>query len=324
MRLRRSDPSKPGYTRRRRGTGFVYLDPHGRRLDGDDKQRCRDLVIPPAWTDVWICPDPAGHLQAVGTDDAGRRQYLYHPQWRARRDRHKFRHVREVASALPRLRRKVSADLRTGESDRSRVLALAVRLLDLGLFRVGSDIYATGDDPSYGVATMTVGHVAVNGDRIDFRYPAKGGIERQISLTDAVAARTITALCSGRDPDERLLAWHDVDGWHDVHSSDVNTYLCEASGVHMSAKDLRTWHATVLAAAILACQQPPTSPTAAKRTVSTMVKDVAVELGNTPAVARASYIDPAVIEHFIRGETIPGVRHRGAAAERAVLDLLTD
>jgi len=179
MRLRRSDPTGPGYTRRRRGRGFSYLDEHGRALSAAEVRRCRALVIPPAWRDVWICPDPAGHIQAMGTDAAGRRQYRYHPQWRQRRDRHKFAHVRDVAAALPRLRRRVRVDLADRRLSRQRVLALAVRLIDLGLFRVGGDEYAGGDGGTYGVATLTASHVSCNGHVVRFRYPAKGGIPRE-------------------------------------------------------------------------------------------------------------------------------------------------
>jgi DNA topoisomerase IB len=326
MRLRRSDLSAPGYARRRRGSGFTYVDTGGRPLPAAEVERCKALVIPPAWRQVWISPDPAGHIQAVGVDAAGRKQYLYHQQWRARRDRRKFGHVRQVAGALPRLRRRIGADLGGSEPTRERVLALAARLLDRGLFRAGGDAYAMGEDPTFGVATLQSRHVSARGPRLAFCYPAKGGIEREVTVRDARAASLVSHLRRQRADDERLLAWRDSDGaWHEVRSADVNDYLRTASGTDMTAKDLRTWHATVLAAAALAVEEPPTSATAAKRVVARVVREVAEELGNTPTVARASYIDPVVIDRYLRGETIPASATRGGpGTDRAVLELLGD
>lgn len=323
MRLRRSEPAGPGYTRRRRGRGFSYLDERGRTLPSAEVRRCRALVIPPAWRDVWICPDPAGHIQAMGTDAAGRRQYRYHPQWRQRRDRHKFAHVREVAVALPRLRRRVRVDLADRRLSRQRVLALAVRLIDLGLFRVGGDEYAGGDDGTYGVATLTAGHVTCNGHLVCFRYPAKGGIPREVSIEDPRVYATVKALRRYRRGTDRLLAYRRGDGWAEVRSGDVNDYLRAASGHLMTAKDLRTWHATVLAAVALARAEPATSTTRGRRSVARVMREVSAELGNTPAVVRSSYVDPRVVELFHAGTTI-GADHPGPAAERDVLDLLGD
>jgi DNA topoisomerase I len=322
MRLRRSDPAGPGYTRRRRGRGFTYLDERGRPLtDPAEVRRCRALVIPPAWREVWICPDPTGHIQAMGTDAAGRRQYRYHPQWRQRRDRHKFAHVRAVAEALPRLRRRVAADLADRRLSRRRVLALAVRLIDLGMFRVGGDEYATGEDATYGAATLTAGHSRCNGHSVRFRYPAKGGIEREVIIDDPRVCATVRALRRYRKGDDRLLAYRRGDAWAEVHSGDVNEYLREASGRPMTAKDLRTWHATVLAALALARADPPTSQGRLRRSVARVMREVSAELGNTPAVVRSAYVDPRVVEKFQSGTTIEA-RQRGPAAERAVRDLL--
>lgn len=326
MRLRRSDPATPGYGRRRRGRGVTYLGPDGRPLtDPDEVRRCRDLVIPPAWRDVWICPDPAGHLQATGIDAAGRRQYLYHPQWRLRRDRRKFAHVLDVADRLPRLRRRVTRDLRGPALSRRRTLALAARLLDQGLFRVGGDEYATGDDPTYGVATLTADHVRA-GPQVRFCYRAKGGIERELTLADPQVAAAVRALKRYRHGADRLLAFRDDDGrWHEVHSADVNAYLREASGLDMTAKDLRTWHATVRAAVALARAGGARSATAARRVVTGVMREVAEELGNTPTVARTSYVDPKVVDLYLRGETVDmpsSCPPRGPTAERAVLTLL--
>jgi DNA topoisomerase IB len=330
MRLHRSDLDAPGYTRRRSGRGFRYVRPDGRPLtEPGELRRCRDLVIPPAWQDVWICPDPAGHLQAIGTDAAGRRQYLYHPDWRERRDRKKFDHVLEVAQRLPRLRRRVTSDLTSGEWSRARVLALAARLLDRGLFRVGGDQYANGEDPTFGVATLRASHTTVEAGRstaVTFRYDAKGGIERSVTVRDRTVAAAVRELKGHRRGRARLLAYQGEDGrWRPVRAADINEYLRAASGLDMSAKDLRTWRATVAAAVALARADHPRSATAGKRTVASVMRAVASELGNTPTVARASYVDPRVIEHFLRGDTAavpPSAPATGPAAEHAVADLL--
>lgn len=327
MRLRRSNPRGPGYGRRRQGRGFSYHDEKGRPLtDPDELRRCRSLVIPPAWTEVWICPDPAGHLQALGTDAAGRRQYLYHPLWRQRRDRRKFDHVRKVAERLPRLRRRVAADLATAGLTRRRVLALAVRLIDRGLFRVGSDRYAAGDAPTYGVSTLTCDHVTVDGTVARFCYRGKGGIEHEVSVADAKVAALVRQLLRDRPRAQRLLAYRCPDGqWRDVHSSDINEYVRAASGIGMTVKDLRTWHATVIAASRLSRAGPAASRARSRRVVARVVETVARELGNTPAVARASYVDPRVIELYSQGETVAlpaAASADGPAAEREVRRLL--
>lgn len=305
------------------------MDENGDVLaDPDEVRRCLDLAIPPAWRDVWICPDPAGHLQATGTDAAGRRQYLYHPQWRASRERRKFAHVVSVASHLPRLRRRVAADLRGEALTRDTVLALAVRLIDLGLFRVGSDQYATDDDPTFGVATLQADHVTVTEAGLArFCYRAKGGIERELSIRDPRVVATVRQLKRFRRRSQRLLAYRNPQkGWREVHAGDVNAYLRTATGTDMTAKDLRTWHATVAAAVALALAGRPGSVTAARRCVAQVMRQVAADLGNTPAVARVSYVDPRVVDLFLRGTTIPvhhGRRADGTGAERAVLELLT-
>ena len=266
MRLNRSDPAQPGYTRRRYGKGFGYYNRHGRKL-ADERiiKRIEALAIPPAWRDVWICPDPAGHLQAVGTDAAGRRQYLYHRVWRDRRDRRKFARVATVAERLAAVRRTVSTDLNDKRLTRKRVLALAVRLIDRGLFRVGSDQYAAGDEPSYGIATLQCRHVSAGRDTMRFRFCGKGGIEHDIAIKDARSALTVRALLRVREPEERLLAYRSKRGMRVLHAADINAYLAKAAGAPMTAKDLRTWHATVRAAAA-----PPTGP-AAERAVRTLL-----------------------------------------------------
>jgi DNA topoisomerase IB len=336
MRLRRADTSRPGFARRRRGKGFTYQDTTGEPLtDPEELARIRALVIPPAWTDVWICSDARGHIQAVGTDAAGRRQYRYHDAWRIKRDAAKFDHVLAVAHELPDLRERVAHDLAGRGYGRDRVLAAAVRLLDIGVFRIGGEAYASDDDPSgeatYGLATMLREHVTVRGAAMEFRYPAKGGIEQAQRIVDADAAAVVRALLRRADDAPELLAFRSGRQWRDVRSTDINAYLKEHShGCEISAKDFRTWHATVLAAVLLAAS-PAKSKTARRRAVATAMREVAEYLGNTPTVARASYVDPRVVDLYHNGTVIDLPDTGGdvvtdervrAQAERAVLALL--
>ena len=320
--------------RRRAGRGFSYVDADGDRVgDPEVLRRIAELAIPPAWTDVWICPYPGGHIQATGVDAAGRKQYLYHPRWRARRDRQKFDAALDFARRLPRLRRRVGRDLARGDLGREHVLACAVRLLDRGFFRVGSEDYAVRNE-TYGLATIAKRHVRVRGDVIAFDYPAKGGKRRMQSVVDPEVASSVAALRRRRGPaDDDLLAYREGRRWVDLRSDDVNAYLKEATGCDCSAKDFRTWSATVLAAVALAVSgEAHSRVTARKRAVTRAVKEVADYLGNTPAVARASYIDPRVFDRFHDGLTIGGAlpligRDDEATAiqgpiEEAVLDLI--
>ena len=322
-RLRRVHLGDPGWTRRKQGRGVIYLDQHGERItDPDAVARCTELVIPPAWTDVWISPHPNGHIQALGTDDAGRRQYLYHPQWRARRDRLKHEHVLMMGRRLPRARKRVVADLALPGLPRERVLALSFRLLDDAYFRAGGEAYAK-QNGSYGLATVLRDHVEVDGDGVSFCYPAKSGQERRSRVDDPEIVGLVRELRDRDDPDSELLAWQDEGGWHDVTTTDIQDYVKELLGPEARPKDFRTWHATVLAAQGLAqAGDPPRSERARRKVVSQVVKDVAEELGNTPAVCRASYIDPRLFDLWERGRTI-GPRRTRAAAERAVLELLS-
>ena len=291
-RLRRSDCSAPGITRRRRGRSFEYLDPAGERIDDSEVlQRIDALTIPPAWREVWICMDAQGHLQATGLDAAGRKQYLYHERWRAHRDRLKFDSMTAFGRALRPLRRRVARDLAGAELDRSRVLACATRLLDLGFFRVGSEDYVEQNN-SYGLATMLKRHVSIAGETVVFDYPAKSGQRRVQAIADGDVREIVSALKARRAGGSQLLAYR-VDGrWEDVRSEDINDYLKEAAKNDFSAKDFRTWNATVLAAVALAASDPAPTKTARERAVKSAVKTVAAYLGNTPAVCRASYIDP--------------------------------
>lgn len=321
-RLRRVRSTDPGWSRRRAGKGWVYLDEHGERItDPLLVARCRDLVIPPAWADVWICSDENGHIQAMGTDDAGRRQYLYHPQWRARRDRAKHQHVLEVARRLPRARRTVARRLEAPGMGREKVLALAFRLLDDAYFRAGGESYAR-DNGSYGLATILRDHVQLHRDGVTFCYPAKSGQVRESRVDDPDVRRLVRTLRDREDDHTELLAWQGEDArWHDVTATDVADVVKELLGPEARPKDFRTWHATVLAAAALAEHEPPRSERGRRRVLAQVAREVADELGNTPAVCRASYIDPRLFDLWERGRTIGRRRTRGGA-ERAVLELL--
>jgi DNA topoisomerase IB len=305
VRLRRSDVHGPGYRRRRAGRGFAYYDVDGALIRDDRVDRIRALAIPPAWRDVWICPWPNGHIQATGVDAAGRRQYRYHDQWRARRDAEKHERVLQIARQLPDVRDAVKAALRTRGLNRDRVLATAIRLLDLGAFRIGSEQYEE-ENGTFGLATLKRSHVSVRGERTFFSYTAKGGIEREVEITDRPTATVVRQLLERpADAGEDLLAYQTEDGvWRDVVSSEINAYLKEVSGAEITAKDFRTWTATVLMAAALAEATPPASRTARKRTISAAYKKVSEQLGNTPAVCKASYVDPRVVDRFEDGETV--------------------
>jgi DNA topoisomerase-1 len=332
-RLRRSDPAVPGIRRMRQGRGFRYIDEDGRPVtDEAVLQRIAELVIPPAWKDVWICPYPGGHIQATGIDEKGRKQYLYHPRWRARRDQEKFDDMVRFAEALPALREVVDRDIARADLSREQVLACATRLLERGFFRIGSEDYAVTND-SYGLATMRKEHVNVDGETIEFDYPAKSGKRRVHAVVDADVAAIVAKLKARRTGGDELLAYKQDGSWRDVKSSDINEYLKQASGLDISAKDFRTWGATVLAAVALAVIDPGvSSKTARKRAIMRAVREVAHYLGNTPAVARASYIDPRVFDRYRDGETIRAALGEIAAdddvtaiqgpAECAVLDLL--
>lgn len=328
--LKRVRCTGPGISRRRHGRGFIYVHPNGQPVRDDETlARIRSLAVPPAWEQVWICPDDRGHLQAVGTDDAGRKQYLYHDDWRARRDRQKFDRALRLARRLPAMRKVCDRDIASRGLTRDRALAGAVRLLDLGFFRIGSEAY-TEENGSFGLATLRRSHARVSRDEVRFDFAAKGGQRRIQTIRDPALARLTGSLLRRKGGGPELLAYRDGKTWRDVRSEDINAYLKDLADEEISAKDFRTWHATVLMAAMLASQEEGlTSVTSRKRVVSTVVKDVAEALGNTPAVCRASYIDPRVIERFLNGETIELPRRRDltddrvrAAVESAVLDLL--
>ncbi|MEV7330332.1 DNA topoisomerase IB [Micromonospora sp. NPDC093244] len=306
MRLRRSDPGRPGYRRRRRGRGWLFLDPAGDPVrDPDVLARLRDLVIPPAWQDVWISPYPNGHIQATGIDAAGRKQYLYHPVWREKQDEAKFDRMLEVARRLPALRERVGRDLDGRGLGRDRVLATVARLLDMGMFRVGNEQYAAGDDPTFGVSTLRPEHARTRGGCVVFEFPAKGGIEQVRRIEDPELCGVLVDLRRRRRRAERLFGYWDGREWRDVRSDEVNGYLRDASGGEMTAKDFRTWHATVLAATELATVGLARSVTARRRAVAAVMREVADLLGNTPTVARTSYVDPRVVDLYHDGVVVP-------------------
>jgi DNA topoisomerase IB len=306
-RLRRVDCSKPGLRRVKRGRGFTYLDTDGTRItDAETLRRIEELVLPPAWTDVWICPHPRGHIQATGTDAAGRRQYRYHDDWRRDRDRAKHEKMLEFAAALPAAREQMLADITRPQVDRRKVLGAAARLLDLGFFRIGSEEYAETNQ-SYGLATMRRDHVSCRRGIVTFDYIAKSGKHRVQSVADDVLCDLVTKLKRQRGGTGELLGYRDGSRWVDIKSHDINDYLREISGGEFTAKDFRTWHATVLCAVALAVSDVvPASENARKRAVTRAVKEVAHYLGNTPAVCRSSYIDPRVIDLYNDGVTIRG------------------
>ncbi|HEY2334195.1 MAG TPA: DNA topoisomerase IB [Solirubrobacterales bacterium] len=303
-RLRRSDCSGPGISRRRRGGGFSYLDPEGGRVSDEDAlERIRGLAIPPAWQDVWICSDPYGHIQATGLDEAGRKQYLYHERWHLRAAQRKFGSMREFAAKLPRLRRAVKKDLAREGMPRERALACALRLLDLGFFRIGGEEYAEANE-SYGVATVLREHVSIEGEEIVFDFPAKSGQRRLQSIRDPEVKAAIEAMRRRRSGPDDLLVFREAGAWRDVRSEEVNAYLQEKAGEEFSAKDFRTWHGTVLAAVELAREGASSSKGGGEQAIRAAIKRVAERLGNTPAVCRSSYIDPRVLDRFRDGETI--------------------
>lgn len=315
-----------GWTRVKHGRGFRYLDQDGAPLDEIDVTRCKELVIPPAWTKVWICPAENGHLQAVGTDDAGRRQYLYHPAWRERRDAEKFHHMEGFGAALLEARDAARDEVGDDATLRSSA-ALAFSLLDLGIFRVGSERY-TDENGSYGLTTLEKQHVRRSGESLVFEYVAKSGQHLEVSLRDERLVSALEPLRRRRTGGDVLLAYRGDDGWTALGAGAVNEYVKDVLGSEYSAKDFRTWRGTVIAAATLSSSDASTK-TARKKSVAAAMREVSEHLGNTPAVARSSYVDPRVVDLFDDGVVVAG-GHRAVAPgepvsrtlEKQVLELL--
>ncbi|MET3962426.1 DNA topoisomerase-1 [Marmoricola sp. OAE513] len=323
MRLRTVSCQQPGWRRVRRGRGFSYVDAGGNPLTEEQAQRVRALVIPPAWTDVWVCPVANGHLQAVGTDDAGRRQYLYHPQWRVQRDLEKFERVQEMASRLPSMRRKVrrvlAEPLEGTSPTREQAVAAAVRLIDLGYFRIGAESYAA-ENGSFGLSTLQRNHVRREGDGFAFAFVGKSGIEHDVHIADRPITPVLDRLMRSRHREQILLASKVGARWRPLAPDEINETIRDLLGMDATAKDFRTWHATVTVARELS-QVVATTAAARRRAVPAAIDVAAGVLGNTRSVARSSYVDPRVIDLY--EEDALGVVPRGqAAGEAAVLTLL--
>jgi DNA topoisomerase-1 len=308
--LRHTTDTRPGITRRRSGRGFTYRAADGSTIrDPEILGRIKRLAIPPAWTDVWICPWPSGHLQASGRDARGRKQYRYHPAWQERRGVDKFDRMLAFAEALPRVRRRCDADLATRGLSRDKVLAAVVRLLELTLIRVGNDEYARLNR-SFGLTTLRDRHARIEGSAVRFRFRGKSGRSHEVGLRDRRLA-TIVRRCQEL-PGQELFQYVDEAGEvRDVASDDVNAYIREASGGEFTAKDFRTWAGTVLAYRALRALQPGAGERAAQRNVVEAMRRTADRLGNTPAVARGSYVHPAVLEAYLDGSI------RGALVDAA-------
>jgi DNA topoisomerase-1 len=328
MRLRKSTVNGPGLGRVRRGRGFSYVDVDRDRVgDPEVLARIEALVIPPAWKNVWISPYPNGHIQAVGTDVAGRRQYVYHERWQAERSEEKYDRAVSLAKQLPDWRLHLLTDLRGRGVGRDRVLALAQHLIDQGYFRAGGEEYVE-ENGSYGLSTLLRDHVRLRRDCVDFDYPAKSGVRRTVSLEDPLVLSAVRSLLRANTSTDRLLAYRTSDGWFEVHADDLNVRFRELVGADFSVKDLRTWHGTVLAAEAFAIAREPNSKTARRREEAAVMRAVSEQLGNTPAVARRSYVDPRVVSAYEQGLTIaPALqrakRQRTPEARRETIERAT-
>ncbi|MBB2966827.1 DNA topoisomerase IB [Leifsonia aquatica] len=319
-RLRRSDPSGPGYHRRASNKGPVYEDVAGNPIvDERELERIRSLVIPPAWEDVWISPDARGHIQAVGTDQAGRRQYRYHDSWRLHQDRVKFERAAQLAETLPSARRKVTMDLRAEGFGRDRVLAAAFRIIDLGSVRIGSEEYLHANG-SRGLTTLLCRHARIDGDEITLTFPAKSAQKWTSTIVDADLAELLTQIQALRGQRSRLLSWKDGT-WHTLRPASLNEYIRRQTGGEFTAKDFRTLHGTIVAAEALAELGISDTESRRKKRVTAAVNEAAAALGNTPAIARNSYIDPRVFDRYRQGEVIDTAG--GRVPEPALLELLS-
>ena len=338
-RLRRSDPTRPGYARRRSGTGFSYREPAGGPVtERDLRERFAALAIPPAWTEVWISPHPNGHIQAIGVDAAGRRQYIYHPVWREQKDRLKFERALQLAESLPRVRGQVTRELRGDGPPRTRALAAAFRILDRASLRIGSERYADAYG-SHGLSTLLCSHVTVRGDVVRLNFPAKSGQQFQGVIADADLATYLRPRLRDR-PAAPLLSWVLDDVESAVSAADINDFIKERTGGEFTAKDFRTLRGTAAAAqslaqsfaqslsagtvAVSSATRPPSAATRSRRAdnraIAEAMRQAADALGNTPAIARTSYVDPRIVDLFRAGETIdPSGRVSVETALRALL-----
>ncbi|WP_423236655.1 DNA topoisomerase IB [Burkholderia multivorans] len=313
--LRHVDDRQPGYTRRRVGNGFAYYTQDGERIrDPDEIARINALAIPPAYTDVWICADPCGHLQATGRDARGRKQYRYHPQWRATRDANKYARMAAFALALPRIRARVARDLARPGMPREKVVATIVRLLDTTLARIGNAEYAR-ENESYGLTTLRKRHLKIESGQVRLRFVGKSGVEHDVTVDDPRVAR-IVRRCAEL-PGHELFQYVDDDGErHSIGSADVNDYLREVAGAEFTAKDYRTWAGSVQALALLR-RAPHGGVTEARKQIVETVRAVADMLHNTPAVCRRCYIHPDVLEMYESGRLDTLVIRRAPRGLRA-------
>ncbi len=316
--LRYTTDDRPGIRRVRAGRGFRYVGADGKVVrDAAELRRIKRLAVPPAWTSVWICGDPRGHLQATGRDAKGRKQYRYHERFREVRDEGKYERMIDFAKALPKLRARVEADLSSAKLSREKVIATIVRLLEQTLIRVGNEEYAKANR-HFGLTTLRGRHVAVRGPRMRFRFTGKSGAHHDVDLHDARVSRVIRSL--QELPGQELFQYVDEGGeMRRVGSDDVNAYLRAVSGQDFTAKDFRTWAGTVLIArALLACEPVANVPYARKNVTAAIAK-VAQRLGNTPAVCRKAYVHPAVVEAYIAGELVDPPRRRAATPKSSGL-----
>lgn len=319
MRLRTSRQSEPGWSRVRRGKGFEFRDESGSRLtSAADLKRITDLVIPPAWSDVWICPWPNGHLQATGRDEAGRRQYLYHPDWTRKSSTVKFDRALELAKQLPAARAGVTKDLRTLEPTQSAVLAAGFRILDSALLRVGSERYAQ-EHSTVGLSTLRGSHVKVHGSSTHFAFRGKSSVPWESDVEDPDLAKFLGMLLDERGNRRRLLAWRAEGEWHLARAEHINADIQKRTGGVFTAKDFRTIHGTVIAALSLAHAGLARTKAARTRAIKEAVSETATALGNTIAVARSSYIDPRLWDVYEQGVVVDP---RGRSVERQLIDLL--
>lgn len=318
-RLRRSRTTKPGLGRRRSGSGFSYVATDGSTIrDPEIRERIDSLAIPPAWTHVWIAPDPLGHIQAIGTDAAGRRQYLYHPVWREKRDATKFDRALDLAATLPSARAQVTRDLRTAGPTRERALAAAFRILDTASPRVGGERYLESNG-SFGLTTLIGSHVTTRGDHVAIHFRGKGGLDWQAEFDDRDLA-TVLRVLKRRGATARLLSWKDEKAWHPLAASDVNEYVRERTHGEFTAKDFRTLRGTIVAAESLAASGPSKIRRERQAAITKAFIDASDVLGNTPTIAKKSYVDPRVVNLYRRGRTI--TVSRGSSPEKALRELL--
>jgi DNA topoisomerase-1 len=318
--LRYVSDDQPGYTRKRRGKNFVYFDTEGKEIRDETRiLRINRLAIPPAYTDVWICPSPNGHLQATGRDDRGRKQYRYHERWREVRDENKYEKMIVFGKALPKIRRRINRDLKRRGLPREKVLATVVQLLERTFIRVGNEEYAK-ENKSFGLTTMRERHLVVRGAKLRFHFRGKSGKEHEIDLEDRRVARIIKQL--QELPGQEVFQYLDEAGErHKVTSEDVNEYLRQITGEDFTAKDFRTWAGTVLAAMALTAQEPFENKSQAKKNLKTAIAAVARILGNTPAICRKCYVHPAVLETYLDGNLVEGLKRK---TEKALQKSLGD